>query len=71
MRASEEKQNSWARNFQYAFSTTMLLFVSQSNKGTMVNFTPLRLMLFASFLNDIVITSIYGGGLASILTVPR
>ncbi|XP_039956501.1 uncharacterized protein LOC120772140 isoform X2 [Bactrocera tryoni] len=70
MRASEDKQNSWARNFEYAFSTTMLLFVSQSNKGTMVNFTPLRLMLFASFLNDIVITSIYGGGLSSILTVP-
>nr|QKN21277.1 ionotropic receptor [Bactrocera dorsalis] len=70
MRASEEKKNSWARNFEYAFSTTMLLFVSQSNKGTMVNFTPLRLMLFASFLNDIVITSIYGGGLSSILTVP-
>ncbi|CAD7014181.1 unnamed protein product [Ceratitis capitata] len=63
-------KNSWARNFEYAFSTTMMLFVSQSNKGTMVNFAPLRLMLFASFLNDIVVTSIYGGGLSSILTVP-
>nr|UZH23431.1 ionotropic receptor 41a [Anastrepha ludens] len=63
-------KNSWLHNFEYAFSTIMLLFVSQSNKGAMVGFTPIRVMLFACFLNDIVVTSIYGGGLSSILTVP-
>ncbi|XP_036331663.1 uncharacterized protein LOC118743212 [Rhagoletis pomonella] len=63
-------KTSWWHNFEYAFSTTFLLFVSQSSKGIMVGFTPLRIMLFACFLNDIVITSIYGGGLSSILTVP-
>ncbi|XP_067631951.1 uncharacterized protein Ir41a isoform X2 [Eurosta solidaginis] len=61
---------SWWGNFEYAFSTTLQLFVSQSNKGIMMSCIPLRIMLFACFLNDIVITSIYAGGLSSILTVP-
>ncbi|XP_070135129.1 uncharacterized protein Ir41a isoform X2 [Drosophila bipectinata] len=42
---------------------------SSYGNSNAISFT-VRVLLFACFLNDLIITSIYGGGLASILTIP-
>uniref|UniRef100_A0A1A9ZX76 Ionotropic glutamate receptor C-terminal domain-containing protein n=1 Tax=Glossina pallidipes TaxID=7398 RepID=A0A1A9ZX76_GLOPL len=64
-----ERPRSWYQNFQFAYSTALKLFVSQGGIESVRSIT-LRGLLFTYFLNDIIITSIYGGGLASILTIP-
>ncbi|KAI9583235.1 hypothetical protein GQX74_012452 [Glossina fuscipes] len=63
------RSRSWYQNFQFGYSTTLKLFVSQAGIECVQSIT-LRGLLFTYFLNDIIITSIYGGGLASILTIP-
>uniref|UniRef100_A0A1A9WGK9 Ionotropic glutamate receptor C-terminal domain-containing protein n=1 Tax=Glossina brevipalpis TaxID=37001 RepID=A0A1A9WGK9_9MUSC len=60
---------SWYQNFEFGYTTTLKLFVSQAG-GEYVRCLTLRVLLFTCFLNDLIITSIYGGGLASILTIP-
>ncbi|XP_059226328.1 ionotropic receptor 21a [Stomoxys calcitrans] len=59
----------WMESIVFGFVTTLKLLVSQSGSGFVVSQT-VRVLLFTCFLNDLIITSIYGGGLASILTVP-
>ncbi|XP_070135128.1 uncharacterized protein Ir41a isoform X1 [Drosophila bipectinata] len=59
----------WWNCFKFGSSTTFKLFISQSGNSNAISFT-VRVLLFACFLNDLIITSIYGGGLASILTIP-
>ncbi|KAH8320306.1 hypothetical protein KR074_003075, partial [Drosophila pseudoananassae] len=60
---------SWWNCLKFGLSTTFKLFISQSGNSNAISFT-VRVLLFACFLNDLIITSIYGGGLASILTIP-
>lgn len=60
---------SWWDSMKFALVTTFKLFLSQSGNSNVRSVT-VRVLLFACFLNDIIITSIYGGGLASILTIP-
>uniref|UniRef100_A0A1A9W9S3 Uncharacterized protein n=1 Tax=Glossina brevipalpis TaxID=37001 RepID=A0A1A9W9S3_9MUSC len=60
---------SWYQNFEFGYTTTLKLFVSQAG-GEYVRCLTLRVLLFTCFLNDVIITSIYVGGLASILTIP-
>lgn len=64
------KPLSWKHSFKFAYVTALKLFLSQSG-NTYVNSFTIRVLLFTCFMNDIIITSIYGGGLASILTIPR
>ncbi|XP_070855045.1 uncharacterized protein Ir41a [Drosophila suzukii] len=59
----------WWTCTKFGISTTFKLFISQSGKSK-ANSLTVRLLLLVCFLNDLIITSIYGGGLASILTVP-
>nr|AID61276.1 ionotropic receptor [Calliphora stygia] len=63
------KRVSWHYSFKYAYATTLKLFVSQSGNSYVSSLT-VRVLLFTCFMNDIILTSIYGGGLASILTIP-
>ncbi|XP_061393557.1 ionotropic receptor 21a-like, partial [Musca vetustissima] len=61
--------DSWPESLNFGIVTTLKLFVSQSGSKKVISQT-VRVLLFTCFLNDLIITSIYGGGLASILTVP-
>ncbi|XP_005180963.1 ionotropic receptor 21a [Musca domestica] len=61
--------DSWPESLKFGVVTTLKLFVSQSGSKKVISQT-VRVLLFTCFLNDLIITSIYGGGLASILTVP-
>ncbi|XP_060658240.1 uncharacterized protein LOC132792781 [Drosophila nasuta] len=65
----EPMGNAWWCSWAFAVVTTFKLFISQSGNSNVQSVT-VRVLLFACFLNDIIITSIYGGGLASILTIP-
>ncbi|XP_032311524.2 uncharacterized protein LOC6493890 isoform X1 [Drosophila ananassae] len=62
-------RKSWWNCWKFGLATTFKLFISQSGNSNAISFT-VRVLLFACFLNDLIITSIYGGGLASILTIP-
>ncbi|XP_016025993.2 uncharacterized protein LOC6739267 [Drosophila simulans] len=59
----------WWTCISFGVCTTFKLFISQSGNSKAYSLT-VRVLLFACFLNDLIITSIYGGGLASILTIP-
>lgn len=59
----------WWTCTSFGVCTTFKLFISQSGNSKAYSLT-VRVLLFACFLNDLIITSIYGGGLASILTIP-
>ncbi|XP_033153063.1 uncharacterized protein LOC117136320 isoform X3 [Drosophila mauritiana] len=50
-----------------AEATGLVLAFKRNSKAYSLT---VRVLLFACFLNDLIITSIYGGGLASILTIP-
>ncbi|ALC40675.1 Ir41a [Drosophila busckii] len=62
-------ENIWLRSLAFGLVTTFKLFISQAGNSNVRSVT-VRVLLFACFLNDIIISSIYGGGLASILTIP-
>ncbi|KAH8272608.1 hypothetical protein KR018_004057, partial [Drosophila ironensis] len=62
-------QQDWCYCTRFGMLTTFKLFLSQSENSKAKSLT-VRVLLFACFLNDLIITSIYGGGLASILTIP-
>ncbi|XP_068147451.1 glutamate [NMDA] receptor subunit 1 [Drosophila tropicalis] len=66
---SASARDGWLSSCKFAFALTFKLFISQSGNSRARSMT-VRVLLFACFLNDIIITSIYGGGLASILTIP-
>ncbi|XP_037932152.1 uncharacterized protein LOC119666945, partial [Teleopsis dalmanni] len=58
----------WKSNFYFGLVTTLKLFISQSSQK-FVTSTTVRALLFSMYAVDIIITSIYGSGLASILTL--
>ncbi|XP_037928518.1 uncharacterized protein LOC119662936, partial [Teleopsis dalmanni] len=64
-----DQNKSWIQSLKFSYITTLKLFISQSGSSQVTTIS-VRVLLFACFLNDLIITSIYGGGLASILTVP-
>ncbi|XP_002138113.2 uncharacterized protein Ir41a [Drosophila pseudoobscura] len=66
---SEIARDGWWCCAKLGLATAFKLFISQSGNSKTTSVT-VRVLLFACFLNDIIITSIYGGGLASILTIP-
>uniref|UniRef100_A0A6P4DW15 Uncharacterized protein LOC108037698 n=1 Tax=Drosophila rhopaloa TaxID=1041015 RepID=A0A6P4DW15_DRORH len=67
--AAPRDRDSWWICTKVGLSTTFKLFISQSGSSK-ANSLTVRVLLFACFLNDLIITSIYSGGLASILTIP-
>ncbi|EDW01430.1 uncharacterized protein LOC6559759 [Drosophila grimshawi] len=66
---TEKAKSGWWISSKFGLVTTFKLFISQAGNSNARSVT-MRVLLFACFLNDIIITSIYGGGLASILTIP-
>ncbi|XP_073843764.1 uncharacterized protein [Musca autumnalis] len=56
-------------SFEFGFTTTLKLFISQSSRREVISQT-IRVILFACYMIDIIVTSIYAGGLSSILTLP-
>uniref|UniRef100_A0A1I8P224 Ionotropic glutamate receptor C-terminal domain-containing protein n=1 Tax=Stomoxys calcitrans TaxID=35570 RepID=A0A1I8P224_STOCA len=63
------KNLTWMESIVYGFVTTLKSFISQMDSGYVRSQT-MRVLLFTCFLNNLIITSIYDGGLASILTIP-
>ncbi|EDW73340.2 uncharacterized protein Dwil_GK17497 [Drosophila willistoni] len=66
---SSQGWQGWAKSIQFACVSTLKLFVNQSTSYITVSYT-LRTILLASYMIDIILTTLYGGGLAAILTLP-
>uniref|UniRef100_A0A1I8M877 Ionotropic glutamate receptor C-terminal domain-containing protein n=2 Tax=Musca domestica TaxID=7370 RepID=A0A1I8M877_MUSDO len=56
-------------SIQFAYVTTLKLFISQSSRYVVRSHT-VRTILFACYMIDIIVSSIYAGGLSAILTIP-
>ncbi|XP_055922835.1 LOW QUALITY PROTEIN: ionotropic receptor 21a-like [Eupeodes corollae] len=54
---------------RFGYVTSLKLFVSQGS-DYLPSSVSVRIVLFSCYMIDIIITSIYSGGLASILTIP-
>ncbi|XP_067613811.1 glutamate [NMDA] receptor subunit 1 [Eurosta solidaginis] len=67
--SDDEPQYGLLESFQFGYITTLKLFVSQGS-DYVVNSNAVRTVLFACYMMDTIVTSVYGGGLASILTLP-
>ncbi|ALC48029.1 Ir76a, partial [Drosophila busckii] len=62
-------RNSLQKSLQFGFVSVMKLFVNQSTKYATFSYA-LRTLLMANYIVDIILTTVYGGGLAAILTLP-
>ncbi|XP_061400433.1 uncharacterized protein LOC133336152 [Musca vetustissima] len=69
-RVVEKKKISaiWS-SIEFGYVTTLKLFISQGS-DYVVNSHTVRTILFACYMIDIIVTSIYAGGLSAILTLP-
>ncbi|KNC22699.1 hypothetical protein FF38_01653, partial [Lucilia cuprina] len=65
----DNEASNWWSCIQFGYITSLKLFISQGS-DYIVNSHTVRTVLFACYMIDIIITSIYGGGLAATLTVP-
>ncbi|XP_061400436.1 uncharacterized protein LOC133336155, partial [Musca vetustissima] len=65
--AHRENLSKWS-SIQFAYTTTLKLFISQSSRYKVISHT-VRTILFACYMIDIIVTSIYAGGLSAILTL--
>ncbi|XP_034106527.1 uncharacterized protein LOC117569468 [Drosophila albomicans] len=61
---------SWQQSLRFGFVSTLKLFVNQSTSYVATSYS-LRTVLLASYMIDIILTTVYGGGLAAILTLPK
>ncbi|XP_039963337.1 uncharacterized protein LOC120776613 [Bactrocera tryoni] len=64
-----EPQYGLMESFQFGYIMTLKLFVSQGS-DYVVNSHTVRMVLFACYMMDTIVTSVYGGGLSAILTLP-
>lgn len=60
----------WQKSLYFGCVSTLKLFVNQSTSYKTRSYA-LRTVLLASFMVDIILTTVYGGGLAAILTLPK
>ncbi|XP_030371974.1 uncharacterized protein LOC115622217 [Scaptodrosophila lebanonensis] len=60
---------SWRQSVQFSYVSALKLFVNQSTSYVTSSYS-LRTVLLASYMIDIILTTVYSGGLASILTLP-
>ncbi|XP_017071308.1 ionotropic receptor 21a [Drosophila eugracilis] len=67
--SSGSHSNSWICSLRFGFIITLKLFVNQST-SYVTNSYALRTVLAASYMIDIIVTTVYSGGLAAILTLP-
>lgn len=63
-----QKQN-WWQCFKFGLAITLKLFVNQTSNYVARTHT-IRVLLFACYVIDIILTSVYGGGLSAVLTLP-
>ncbi|KAH8371943.1 hypothetical protein KR093_009388, partial [Drosophila rubida] len=61
---------SWQQSLRFGYVSTLKLFVNQSTSYVTTSYA-LRTVLLASYMIDIILTTVYGGGLAAILTLPK
>ncbi|XP_070070730.1 uncharacterized protein Ir76a isoform X1 [Drosophila takahashii] len=61
--------NSWLDSLRFGCISTLKLFVSQGTSYVTSSYA-LRTVLVASYMIDIILTTVYSGGLAAILTLP-
>ncbi|KMZ00607.1 uncharacterized protein Dsimw501_GD14827, isoform B [Drosophila simulans] len=61
--------NSWISSLRFGCISTLKLFVNQSTNYVTSSYA-LRTVLVASYMIDIILTTVYSGGLAAILTLP-
>lgn len=60
---------SWYASAAFGFISSSKLFIGQGT-DYLTNGNTLRVMLLACYMLDIIVTSVYGGGLSAILTLP-
>lgn len=65
----ENRKKHWWSSYMFGFTSAFKLFLSQGTDYLVTGHT-LKVILFACYTLDIIITSVYGGGLSSILTLP-
>lgn len=58
-----------SRSLSFGVMSTYQIFCSQSLSDKL-RFTPMRIIFFSCFMIDLIVTCAYGGGLATILTLP-
>ena len=61
--------HAWYTSAAFGFISSSKLFIGQGTDYLTNGYT-LRVMLFACYMHDIIVTSVYGGGLSAILTLP-
>ncbi|KAH8274541.1 hypothetical protein KR044_008607, partial [Drosophila immigrans] len=61
---------SWRQSLRFGCVSTLKLFVNQSTSYVTTSYA-LRTVLLASYMIDMILTTVYGGGLAAILTLPK
>ncbi|XP_055855710.1 uncharacterized protein LOC129918968 [Episyrphus balteatus] len=67
--ADRTENVSLTESTHFGYVTSLKLFVSQGS-DYLPSSVSVRIVLFSCYMIDIIITSIYSGGLASILTIP-
>ncbi|KAH8361664.1 hypothetical protein KR084_012540, partial [Drosophila pseudotakahashii] len=67
--SSDYYSNSWLDSLRFGCISTLKLFVSQGTSYVTSSYA-LRTVLVASYMIDIILTTVYSGGLAAILTLP-
>lgn len=60
----------WKHSLYFGCVSTLKLFLNQSTSYVTTSYA-LRTVLLASYMIDIILTTVYGGGLAAILTLPK
>jgi len=68
--ASSPSSTSWRQSLRFGCVSSLKLFVNQSTSYVATSYA-LRTVLLASYMIDIILTTVYGGGLAAILTLPK
>lgn len=58
-----------SKSMSFGIMSTYQIFCSQGLTDKL-EFTPMRIIFFSCLIIDLIITSAYGGGLATILTLP-
>ncbi|XP_037722513.1 uncharacterized protein LOC119555282 [Drosophila subpulchrella] len=66
---TDSPSNSWMDSLRFGCISTLKLFVSQGTSYVTSSYA-LRTVLVASYMIDIILTTVYSGGLAAILTLP-
>lgn len=61
--------NTWWPCVEFGYATTFKLLINQSSSDLVKSHT-VRTFLFACYMFDIILTSVYGGGLSAVLTLP-